>query len=268
MHGRWDEVGDRVWVGRYAFLDQSIGVVAGDGETLVVDTRASDRHAREVLEDLVAIGLPRPSVAVDSHHHWDHAFGNAAVRPAAVWGHARCVARLRAELRRRDEILASWPEMARDWPTAAVDEPDRTFEETAYVDVGGRPVELRHLGRGHTDDDVVVFVPDAGVAFAGDLLENGGPPYFGDGYPLDWPETVSRILERMGELVVPGHGDPGNRRFAEDQLDAFLAIAELSRRVARGELGIDAAAGEGPYDAAANRAALERGVAQVAGLLD
>lgn len=268
MHARWDEIADRIWVGRFAFLDQSIGVVAGDGRSLVVDTRASDRQAGEVLADVRALGVARPVVAVNTHHHWDHAFGNAAFRPAEVWAHVRCAAGLRRELGRRDEIVGTYAEIAAEWPDAPVDEPDRTFEETAYLDVGGRRVELRYLGRGHTDDDVVAYVPDAGVAFAGDLVENGAPPYFGDGYPLDWPETASRLLELTREVVVPGHGEPGDRAFAEEQARAFLAIAELARRVHRGEVALERAAGEGPYSPEATREAIARGVAQLRGELD
>ena len=55
-------------------------------------------------------------------------------------------------------------------------------------------IRLAYLGRGHTDNDIVVSIPDADVLCAGDLLENGAPPWFGDGYPMDWPATVERIL--------------------------------------------------------------------------
>src|SRR5215213_10175541 len=48
----WSEVGDRVWVRRYAFYDQNIGVVMGDDGVLVIDTRISHRQADEILTDL------------------------------------------------------------------------------------------------------------------------------------------------------------------------------------------------------------------------
>jgi len=50
--GVWTEVGDRVFVRRYAFFDQNIGVVLGDDEALVVDTRSTYVQAREILTDL------------------------------------------------------------------------------------------------------------------------------------------------------------------------------------------------------------------------
>ena len=59
-----------------------------------------------------------------------------------------------------------------------------------------------------------ITVPGTDVVLAGDLLENGAVPFFGDGYPLDWPATAAALaplVEPTG-IVVPGHGDHAGRR--------------------------------------------------------
>ena len=85
----WREVGDRVWVRRYESLDQTIGVIGGDAGLVVIDTRASHRLADELRADLAQ--LPGALAAVvNTHGHWDHAFGNARFLPAPIWGHVRC----------------------------------------------------------------------------------------------------------------------------------------------------------------------------------
>ena len=265
----WQEVGDRVFVRRYAVYDQSIGAVVGDAGVLLVDTRSTHRQAHELRRDVAAI-TPLPVVAVvDTHHHHDHTFGNHVFRPAPIWGHVRCASRLleTAEAT-RTAVAARIPEWADELAEVVVDPPDQTFEEHAIVDATGRRVELRYLGRGHTDDDIVVLVPDAGVLLAGDLLEHGAPPWFGDGFPLDWPETASRLLELVSGPVVPGHGDVADRAFVEDQLAALLAVAELGRRVHRGEIGLDDAVAAGPFGPTASREPIERALAQLRGELD
>src|SRR5512135_1133892 len=88
----WVEIGDRVLVRRYRFFDQNIVAVIGSGETLVVDTRTTYLQAREVLDDLRRAGLPPVRVVVNTHGHYDHAFGNRVFRPAGIWGHERCAA--------------------------------------------------------------------------------------------------------------------------------------------------------------------------------
>jgi len=72
----WVEIGDRVFVRRYAFYDQNIGVVLGSGEALVIDTRSTYPQAREILADLSTLTAFPVTVVVDTHGHFDHAFGN------------------------------------------------------------------------------------------------------------------------------------------------------------------------------------------------
>ena len=45
----WEEVGDRVFVRRYEFYDQNIGVVLGARRVLVIDTRSTHVQGREIL---------------------------------------------------------------------------------------------------------------------------------------------------------------------------------------------------------------------------
>ena len=268
----WIEIGDRVFVRRYEFYDQNIGVVLGDRATMVIDTRSTHVQAREVLDDLRMLTTNPVTVVVNTHGHFDHAFGNHVFRPATIWGQAGCPPFMqRTGEARRPRIAVDEPTLATDLADVVIDPPDRVFAETARVEVGGRPVDLRFLGRGHTDHDLAVIVPDAAVVFAGDLVEAGNVPFYGDGYPLDWPETAARLAELVHGIVVPGHGDHAGYRFALDQAQAIAAVAELGRRVHRGELTLDEAVAQTPFPAYAPdhvRAPLQRTLAQLRGELD
>jgi glyoxylase-like metal-dependent hydrolase (beta-lactamase superfamily II) len=268
----WVEVGDRVFVRRYAFFDQNIGVVLGGDEALVIDTRSTHAQAREILADIRELTRAPVTVVVDTHGHFDHVYGNHVFRPATIWGHERCVTFIaRTGEVRRARIAASEPEIAADMPEVVIDPPDRTFAAEATIEVGGRPVELRYLGRGHTDHDAVISVPGAGVMFAGDLLEGGAVPFFGDGYPLDWPATAAGIVPLVDGVVVPGHGDHAGRAFAEAQARSFAALAALARRVAAGELTLEEAVAARPFPdhpAEDARPAFERALAQLRGDLE
>jgi glyoxylase-like metal-dependent hydrolase (beta-lactamase superfamily II) len=267
--GPWIEVGDRVFTRRYRFFDQQIGAILTDDGPVVIDTRSTPGQAREILADLRALTALPPAAVVDTHHHFDHAFGNAVFRPAPIWGHVRCAERIRATTAAEvAEIAADEPRIAAGLAEVVLDPPDRTFDEAAMLAVGARTIELRHLGRGHTDDDIVIVVPDADVLFAGDLLENGAPPYFGDGYPLDWPATLRAIRPLVRGAVVPGHGAVADLAFLDRSIGEIDRIAELARRVAAAELSLDAAVAAAPYPAAAAREPIERGLAQARGELD
>jgi glyoxylase-like metal-dependent hydrolase (beta-lactamase superfamily II) len=270
----WVEIGDRFFVRRYAFYDQNIGVVLGRGEALVIDTRGTHVQAREILADLRALTTDPVTVVVDTHGHFDHTYGNHVFRPATIWGQAGCVPFMeRTGEQRRASIAADEPEIAADIPDVVIDPPDRTFERHATIEVGGRAVELHFLGRGHTDHDAVITVPGTAVVWAGDLLENGAIPYFGDGYPLDWPATaagLAALIDPERGVVVPGHGDHAGVELARAHIEPLAAVADLGRRVATGELTLDEAVATHPFaefPAEHARRPIERAGAQAAGRL-
>src|SRR6185312_5279616 len=107
--------------------------------------------------------------------------------------------------------------------------PDHLVAQQVELDLGDRRVLLTHPGRGHTDHDITVWLPDSGVLFAGDLIEQGADPDFTDAYPLDWPTAVTRLLQLGPRLVVPGHGDPVDAAFVTAQRDDLATMADLCR---------------------------------------
>jgi glyoxylase-like metal-dependent hydrolase (beta-lactamase superfamily II) len=271
MTQRWLEIGDRVLVRRYPFYDQGIVAVLGGDAALIVDTRTTPGQAREILDDLRDLGSPRVGIVVNTHGHYDHVFGNAVFRPAVIWGHERCrtMIALTGESQRQ-RVSSELPALAGELAGVVLDPPDRVFADAATLDLGGREIRLAYLGRGHTDNDIVVSIPDADVLCAGDLLENGAPPWFGDGFPMDWPATAERILAMTGDrtVVSPGHGDHAGRAFVELSLDQFRSIAALASRVHAGDQDLEAAMAAAPFSAEAAREPIERALAQLRGELD
>lgn len=263
----WTEIADGVHVRRYAFFDQNIVAVVDRGAALVVDTRTTYAQAREIVGNLRALGAPKVAAIVNTHGHYDHAFGNRVFRPAPVWGHERAAAMLGPDGGQRELASRDLPALAAELAEVELDPPDRRFAETADVEVGGRLVRLAFLGRGHTDNDIVLTVDGADVLCVGDLLENGAFPYFGDAFPLDWPATAAAILARVGEgtVVVPGHGDPFRRQFAARQAAEIEQVVGLGRRVHAGELDLGAAVAASPWPPEATQTPLARVLAQLNG---
>jgi glyoxylase-like metal-dependent hydrolase (beta-lactamase superfamily II) len=271
MTGPWTEIGDRVFVRRYAFFDQNIVAVTDRDEALLIDTRTTYAQAREIIDDLRTLGSPRVTAVVNTHGHYDHAFGNRVFRPVPIWGHERCVTMIeQTGDRQRREAIAALPAIGADLAEVELDPPDHTFTERVSITIGRRSVDLAYLGRGHTDNDIVVLVPDADVMCAGDLLENGATPYFGDGFPMDWPATCRALLATAGEqtVVVPGHGDHAGRAFVESSLARFTELAVLARRVHERELELEDAMAVAPYPGTSAREPLERALAQLRGELE
>lgn len=236
----WVEVSDGVFQRRYNPLDISVCVVRGDDGLLLVDTRSCPREADEIRNDLAELGdLPVGWVA-NTHAHYDHTFGNQRFGPGSdlnlpIYGHRLVPTHLD---RYERPCLVSWvrtkEEPVADWRDVVVTPPTDLVDSRVALDIGGRCIEFVHLGRGHTDNDLLIHVPDARTWLVGDVVEESGPPVFGpDSFPLDWPGTTATLLARLTEddIVVPGHGEAVSRGFVQDQHATLVAVARLIREL-------------------------------------
>jgi glyoxylase-like metal-dependent hydrolase (beta-lactamase superfamily II) len=263
----WKEVADQVFVRRYTDFNVNVGLVVGSDSAVVVDTRGSERQGRELWGEVRWITQCR-LVAANTHHHYDHAFGNIAFVPSDIWGHEQCAARLRGDSRTTQLALAAaMPELAQEFTDTSITPPNKTFRESVTLELGGRKVNLTHFGRGHTDNDIVVEVPDVHLILAGDLIEEGAPPSFQDSYPMDWPGTLGRLLDVADGPIVPGHGEVVDKSFIEGQLADLSALAQLARRVRFDGGSANDALPLAPFPATAARVALRRAFAQLEGEL-
>jgi glyoxylase-like metal-dependent hydrolase (beta-lactamase superfamily II) len=250
----WDEVAAGVFQRRYDPLDVSVCVIRGPDGLAVVDTRSSPRQADEIRADLRELGGSPVRWVINTHAHFDHCFGNQRFGPdsdlgAPIYGHARIPAHLGQYER---PLLAGWiasgAEPADEWPEVIITPPNELVGDRQVLDLGGRAVHLLHLGRSHTDNDLLVHVPDAGTWLLGDVIEESGPPVYGpDSFPLEWPGTLARLMVLLGDgdVLVPGHGRPVGPSFARDQQAQIAAVASLIRQLHAAGVPVSQAAAEG-----------------------
>jgi glyoxylase-like metal-dependent hydrolase (beta-lactamase superfamily II) len=275
---RFTEVADRLWVARYAWFDVNVTVVGGDRGLLVVDTNASTLAARQVVEDIRRLGAGEVVAAVNTHEHFDHTMGNAEFRTAygaiPIHAHETAAARTVEAGERVKELYRDQPddepldEHTDDVLGTEIVPADRTFSSATTLDLGDRLVELVHPGRGHTSGDLVVRVPDADVVLAGDLVEESGPPGFGDDcWPMEWPLRLDIVLGLItpASVVVPGHGAPVDRSFVEQQRNEIGIVAETIRDLATRGVPVDdaLAAAEWPFPRTELENAVRRGYEQL-----
>jgi glyoxylase-like metal-dependent hydrolase (beta-lactamase superfamily II) len=219
--GPWREVAAGVLVAVAEPEAVNLGLVLGSARALLVETGSSPAQGRAVRESVASL-TDRPLAAVVvTHWHHDHAFGLAAFADLETIAHEAVRDRLGspAAITEATRLGIDPAEVAR---------PNREIVVAAALDLGGRRVEVAHLGRGHTDGDLVVVVPDADLVFAGDLIESAGPPSFGpDSVPDEWAGTLDGLIGLMTArtIAVPGHGNPVNREFVFEQRGWIAAQA-------------------------------------------
>ncbi|GAA5025720.1 MBL fold metallo-hydrolase [Terrabacter aeriphilus] len=276
------EVADRVFVARYPQWDVNVGLVLGRDGAVVVDTRASDREGSQVRGDVRRLGRDiEVRHVVNTHVHFDHTFGNAAFDAATVHAHDNVGRTWRADEERIKAAFRADPGDGPEFGYTADDAaevlatvvrgPDRTFGSHATIDLGDRVVTMTYAGRGHTDGDVAVLVPDTAALFLGDLVEESAHPSFGgDCWPLEWADTLTTHLLDVEErtVVVPGHGRAVDAAFVERQRDDVAAVAAVIRERRLGGMSLEAALQEAdarlPYPLGDLDAAFRRGWDQLA----
>jgi glyoxylase-like metal-dependent hydrolase (beta-lactamase superfamily II) len=245
----WVEVADGVHVRRYDPFDVNCTVIAGATGSVLVDARTSLREGSELRRHVAELSVPPLTAIVVTHHHLDHVLGAGAFPGVPVWGSTGCREALRtAGLLQKEDWLTWLPDGQRPHlQQSPLVVPTRTVDRRATLDLGGRTVDLLVPGHGHTDHDLVVHVPDAGVLCAGDLVEVGGAPQFGDAHPYAWPTTLARLRELDAPIVVPGHGAPTDDGYVARQEAELSQVAELCRQVLGGHRSRATAARLSPY---------------------
>jgi glyoxylase-like metal-dependent hydrolase (beta-lactamase superfamily II) len=245
----WLEVADGIHVRRYDPFDVNCTVIAGASGSVLVDARTSLREGSELRRHVAQLDVPPVTAIVVTHHHLDHVLGAGAFAGVPVWGSTGCRDALRTSgLLQREAWLTWLPEEQRPHlQQSPLVVPTRTVDARATIDLGDRRVELLVPGPGHTDHDLVVHVPDVAVLCAGDLVEVGGPPQFGDAFPYAWPTTLGHLRELAATTVVPGHGPPTDDAFVARAEADLLRVAELCRQVLGGHRSRETAARLSPF---------------------
>ena len=91
--------------------------------------------------------------------------------------------------------------------------PDITFSDEMVIELGGKTVELRYLGRNHSDNSIVVNFPAERTLFAVDFVRVGTVQFadLGDSYIDEWVDSLKAGEQLDFDILVPGHGPLGDR---------------------------------------------------------
>lgn len=229
--GRAQEVSD----GIHAFVQpdgswmiNNSGFVAGSSGVLCVDACATERRTRDLLAAIAEVTAAPVRTLVNTHHHPDHTAGNGFFPNATIVAHEQARPEMRAlGLPGNDGI---WSDV--DYGDLELQLPFLTFTDriTAWVD--DLRCELMHPGRAaHTTNDVVVWIPERSVLFAGDLLFNGGTPFLLSGSVRGSIDVLEHFLAPLGATtIVPGHGPVCGPEVIDEVLDYLRFVLDLAAR--------------------------------------
>lgn len=178
------------------------GFIVADDSLTVIDTCFTERRSRDFAAAVKRTGGERPvRTLVNTHHHGDHTHGNYVFGQVAIVGHEMC----------REEVIATglgtkalWPYV--DWGEIVVAPPNITFRERLTIYAGDTEAQLIHVGPAHTTNDIVAWLPKERVLYTGDVIFNGGTPFFVMGSLSGCFAALDTLRALDPAIIVPGHG--------------------------------------------------------------
>lgn len=188
----------------------TLGVIRTEACLVLVDAPANKEDAAPVLEALDTLSDKPVKHVILSHYHARRRLGASAFTAGDIIA-SDLTRRMIEEHGRHDldceqaaRMRATQASLRASFASGPTVEPTLTFASSLSLRLSGREIRVMHLGRGHTMGDVVVYVPDSGVMFAGDLLEPGGCPDTRDGHLADWLRTLERMRAFRASALVAG----------------------------------------------------------------
>ena len=196
----------------------SVFLVTPDG---VITTDPINAEAAKWLRQKIKNQFDKPiKYVILSHDHADHSAGAEVFQAdgAIVIAHQKAKVQIIGERR----------------PTAI---PDITFKERMTVELGGKLVHLRYLGKNHSDNMIVMHFPAERALFAVDFIPVKTVAFrdFPDAYIPEWIESLRKVEAMDFDLLVPGHGSIGNRA----DVTAFREYMEFLHKKVLNALRLD-----------------------------
>lgn len=189
------------------FISNAGFVVTKDG-VLVIDALGSPALARELLAEIRRITPAPVRYVVLTHYHADHIYGLQAFKDAG----ATVIAHQAGREYLNSETAALRLQTSRAELAPAVDAQTRLVPADRWIDgrttlqLGGLDFVLQPAGPAHTPEDLVVWVPQLKLLFAGDLVFRGRIPFVGQADSGRWITALDTLLAFDARIIVPGHG--------------------------------------------------------------
>ena len=230
-------------------------VIVNADDVFLVDTNITPEATRRLVSDIKTLTDKPIRYVVNTHWHYDHADGNQVFGPeVTIIGHQNERTEIlagvlknrialefqnlpgqldnirkqlaaeqdparKAQLQDRLKAQEAYQEQLKETvPTP----PNVTFEDHMTIFRGDREIRLIHPGRGHSDTDVLVYLPKEKVVATGDFFEGPGTGALAFGFHDEWANNLEKLKALDFETVVSGHGEPFKGKEQIAYFQAFL----------------------------------------------
>ncbi|MDP2416264.1 MBL fold metallo-hydrolase [Rhodoferax sp.] len=232
-------------------INANLGLVVTPAGALLIDSGASWQGARQIAEAVKKV-TPQPIKWVINTGGQDHRWlgnGYFKAQGAEIMAHSNAEADMKA--RGPEHLRANAPVLKEKMDGTVPVLPTRWLKDAdTPLDLGGVAVQVVHRGGGHTPGDSMVWLPQSGVVFTGDVVYVdrilGLHPV---SKTKTWVASFEALEALNPKVVVPGHGQVTT--LAQAQRDTGQLLKALRAHMGQAvEAGTDIGAAVKSFDAA------------------
>ncbi len=225
------------------------GMIEGPEYLVAIDTTEGPIPAKTFIAKSKQTTGKDFARVVNTHHHADHVDGNQFFPGAEIYGHpycrAECVKQAAAQAAGASPtVFAKRPGVAEGTEPRKLVIPTTTFEDNYVQYLGNTRVEYLFAGPSHTWGDVIAYIPEHKIIFAGDIAFFWVAPFAQNGWVSKWIEQCDKILGMDVDIIVPGHGPIGGKRELNEMADYFRVLTVEARRRYLAKMSAGAAAAD------------------------
>jgi glyoxylase-like metal-dependent hydrolase (beta-lactamase superfamily II) len=224
---------------------------------IIIDTTANVDAAKDLKKAATQYTQKEPNFVVITHYHMDHLIGTSLFEKSTqIMTSDRTLKNIQTEGRKRieeikdmnlTEVEKSLNTETDEWKRKDIEndlkflrtvrsdnftlrEPKLTFKEGSVIYGKGESVQIRTFKKAHTDGDVIIYIPEERILFAGDLLFAREDPWLGSGDPEGWISVIEELMTFDFEVVVPGHGKLASKKEFSLQNKYIKEILDLVKK--------------------------------------
>lgn len=164
----------------------------------------------------------------DTHHHGDHAYGNAVFfrEGASVVAQEQCARLMRKYGLVEFEEAGKGPAGRKDVANSFLKSPAIVFDDRLVLEDGKQRLEFLFLAHGHTAGDAVAWLPKLGILCTGDACVNGAYNFMGHSDSASWIKALDKMKNLKPKMICPGHGPIDGPQLVDRQRNYFVNLRD------------------------------------------
>lgn len=192
-----------------------LAYLKGDKIALAIDAGNSAAHVDEFYKALEAKGLRKPDITVITHWHWDHTFGMHHIHGLSIAHHKTNEFLENEKIKLVDNSYTKFIKNDNEYlnreyannTKIVVTLSDIEFEKELVLNLGGMTAKVFHAQSPHSEDTVLVYIPEEKILFLGDSTSED---FFNNGYmDKDKLKALIKLIEYTDcQYCILGHTDP------------------------------------------------------------